>query len=177
MIRSERESRLAPVVLFVYKRLEHARRTLETPLRNPELADSPFTVFCDGPRTEADRAAMENTRAVIRELAPSHTRVVERDRNNGLANSIIAGVSRLCEEYGRVIVIEDDLRVSPVLLRYFNKALDAYADEEKVMHISGYMFPVTRTLPSAFFIMKPAVGDGLPGRGHGENSNPILLLS
>ena len=69
--------------------------------------------------------------------------VVERSRNLGLANSIIEGVTRLCTERGRVIVVEDDLTVSRHFLEYMNQALDRYADDERVMQVSGYMFPVS----------------------------------
>ena len=68
-----------------------------------------------------------------------------------MKNSIIAGVTQACEEHGRVIVLEDDLLLSPVALRYFNAALDRYADDPRVMHVSGYMFPVRKRLPPAFF--------------------------
>ena len=61
--------------------------------------------------------------------------------------------SRLCTEHGRVIVLEDDIVVSPIFLNYMNAALDKYIDEPKVMQISGNMFPVSHpeTLPETFF--------------------------
>jgi hypothetical protein len=52
---------------------------------------------------------------------------------------------------GRAIVLEDDLVLSPGFLDYMNAALDMYADDSKVMHVSGYMFPVQRRLPETFF--------------------------
>ena len=81
-------------------------------------------------------------RNVVRELAPAHATIIERQANLGLDRSVVAGVSELCQRHGRVIVLEDDLEVAPDFLRYMNAALDQYADDERVMQVSGYQFPV-----------------------------------
>ena len=72
------------------------------------------------------------------------TTMIESAENRGLAKSIIAGVGELCEKYGRVIVVEDDLAVSSSFLAYMNAALDRYAGNDQVFQVSGYMFPVDR---------------------------------
>jgi hypothetical protein len=68
--------------------------------------------------------------------------LIERPTNWGLARSVIAGVSEVCESHGRVIVLEDDLVVSRYFLDYMNDALNRYESEERVMQISAHMFPV-----------------------------------
>jgi hypothetical protein len=79
--------------------------------------------------------------------------VLERDENLGLAQSIVSGVSELCEKYSRAIVIEDDLILSPRFLDFMIRALDAYENEANVYQVSGYMFPLEHPpLPSAFFL-------------------------
>lgn len=142
-------TRLAPLAVFVYKRVEHTRRMLQSLCANPDFIRSPVTVYCDGPKDEGDRVAVEETRRLVRALAPK-ARIVARNENFGLARSIIAGVTENCAEYGRVIVCEDDLLFSPFALDYFNDALDFYAAQERVMHVSGYMYPVRHQLPPAF---------------------------
>ena len=93
----------------------------------------------------------------MRELIKSITgfkevTIIERKENFGLANSIISGVSKLVTEYGKVIVFEDDLLSSIYTLQYFNEALAKYANEEKVMHIGAYMYPLKgNNLPETFF--------------------------
>jgi len=112
-------------------------------LKNPEFSSSPVHIYCDGPRNAADLADIEASRRVVRQLAPKHAVILEREANLGLDKSIISGVSELCERYGRVIVIEDDLEVAPGFLEYMNKALSAYENKPEVMQISGYMYPVS----------------------------------
>ncbi|HEX6979718.1 MAG TPA: methyltransferase domain-containing protein [Alphaproteobacteria bacterium] len=141
--------RLAPLAIFVYKRPKHTRRMLESLRANPDFARSHVTVYCDGPKNDAERSAVDETRRVVEQLAP-HARIVARETNMGLAKSIITGVTELCAAHGRVIVCEDDLVFTPFALDYFNDALDFYAEQERVMHIAGYVRPARGPLPAAF---------------------------
>ena len=140
-----------PIALFVYKRPEHTRKTLESLIENAEFSDSPLYVFCDGARHEKDIPLIQETRKVIRSYKLENVTIIEREENMGLANSIIAGVTELCNKYGRVIVVEDDLYLSSYFLKYMNTALDTYEEYDEVMHIAGYMFPVRGQLPDTFF--------------------------
>jgi GT2 family glycosyltransferase len=141
----------AAMAIFVYKRPEHARRMLRSVLQNPLALHSPMHIFCDGPRGEHEAGAVAQARAAVRELAPAHARVVEHERNLGLAGSVVAGVTEVTREHGEAIIIEDDLELSPFALEYFNAGLRRYRDEERVMHLAGYMYPVRKALPEAFF--------------------------
>jgi len=129
-----------PIALFAYKRPELTRTTLDALRANPEFEASPLFVYCDGPKSEADAALVETTRAAVRSYRLRNAVLVERESNLGLANSIIAGVTELCEKYGAVIVLEDDLLISRSFLDYMNKALTRYADDDRVMEIAGHTF-------------------------------------
>ena len=136
------QDNLAPIALFTFKRPEHTRRTLESLAGNPEFNSSPLYIFCDGARREDERAAVEASREVVRGWNHPNKKIIEASKNLGLANSIIAGVTRLCDEYGKVIVMEDDLLVSPVFLDYMNNSLDQYRENEEVFQVTGHMWPV-----------------------------------
>ncbi len=146
-------SDLAPIILFVYNRPEHTRRTLQSLLNN-ELADkSDLFVYCDGPKSLVDLDAVEKVRNYVKEIVGfSSVEIIERSENFGLAHSIIEGVTDIVNRFGRVIVLEDDVVTSQCFLRYINDALRKYQFAEKVMHISGYMFPIDSDgLPETFF--------------------------
>ena len=135
-------SEWAPIALFIYKRPEHTRRTILSLQACEGFDESPIYVFADGAKTEADEAAVQATRAVARELLGGRAVFVDRERNGGLAYSIIAGTTQLCDQYGKVVTIEDDLVFSPHFLRFLNRGLQQYQDELRVMQICGYMFDV-----------------------------------
>jgi len=132
----------APIALFVYKRPEHARRVIMSLRACDGVESSPIHVFADGPKSEAEIPAVEATRAVARDLLGGTAVFVEQDRNRGLANSIIASTTEICDRFGRVIVVEDDLVVARSFLRFLNAGLERYRDEPRVMQVSGHMFDV-----------------------------------
>jgi len=144
---------LAPIALFVYNRPEHTRRTISYLQKNLFADESRLFIFSDGPKTEADRVKVEQVRQLLKEVSGfKSVKVEERKENLGLANSVIAGVTKLVNEYDKVIVFEDDLLSSPYTLQYFNESLSRYAKEEKVMHVGAYMYNLpSKQLPETFF--------------------------
>jgi hypothetical protein len=143
----------APIGLFVYNRPWHARRTVEALQRNHGAGGHDLVVFCDGARSDRDRAAVEEVRAFVRTIGGFRSVAVrERVANRGLAGSIIDGVGELLAAYGRVIVVEDDLVTSPHFLAYMDQALELYAGDEAVASIHGYIYPLDADLPETFFL-------------------------
>lgn len=138
----------APIALFTYNRPQHTLETLQFLMANPGFAASPLHVFSDGPKYSDDMPKIMAVRQAVRNLNLPNLTLHEREANVGLFQSIVSGVSALCEQDGRVIVIEDDLRVAPYFLNYMNTALDRYADAEQVMQVSGYMFPADLATPN-----------------------------
>jgi hypothetical protein len=143
MIEEKRGMDFAPIALFVYNRPDHARRTLDALLNNPEAKDSDLFVFSDGPKNDEAVPMVERVRWELRRISGFRSvSITERECNLGLAASIITGVTRLCRDFGRVIVLEDDLLVAPRFLEFMNLVLERYCDEPRVMQVSGYMYPV-----------------------------------
>ncbi|MEO6148958.1 MAG: sugar transferase [Mucilaginibacter sp.] len=144
---------LAPIALFVHNRPEHTRRTLNYLQKNLLADESRLFIYSDAPKTEADKAKVEQVRQLAKAITGfKSVKVISRKHNLGLAMSIIDGVTQLVNDYGKVIVFEDDLLSSQHTLQYFNEALTKYAEEEKVMHIGAYMFGLQdKALPQTFF--------------------------
>jgi hypothetical protein len=133
----------APILFFTYKRPDHTRQALQSLAQNEGSQESELFIFCDAPKRAEDEEAVRQVREVIRtQQWCGKVHIIERETNMGCANSIISGVTEICEKYGRVIVLEDDLVLSPFFLDYMNRALDLYEDNPQVMQISGHMFPV-----------------------------------
>lgn len=134
---------MTPLAIFAFRRPEHLRRLLASVAACLRLDECAIAIYCDGPCGPDDAVAIEATRVVAREWASAHgARVVECSENAGLARSIVGEVTALCAQHGRVIVLEDDLEVSPDFLRFMLAALDYYEDAGEVLQVSGYMFPV-----------------------------------
>ncbi|WGL63768.1 glycosyltransferase [Pseudomonas sp. CW003PS] len=134
---------LVPVILFVYNRPWHTRQTIDS-LKKNELADSTeLIVFSDAPKNEKAESQVKEVRDYLKTIEGfKSVKIIEREHNWGLAASIIDGVTEVVNEYGKVIVLEDDIVTSPVFLQYMNQALDFYADKKDIWHISGWSYPI-----------------------------------
>jgi len=143
----------APVALFVYNRPWHTRQTVEALLANTESSDTALYVFSDAPKNAEATELVAEVRAFIRGITGfKSVCLIERESNFGLAKSIIDGVTRVCDEHGRVVVMEDDLVTSPYFLRFMNEGLEKYSDDSRVISIHGYNYPVEHSLPETFFL-------------------------
>ncbi|MCC5931186.1 MAG: FkbM family methyltransferase [Cyclobacteriaceae bacterium] len=143
---------LAPIILFVYNRYEHTNHTLVALKANRLIHESELIIYSDGPKTPKDFDAVEKVRKLIKNIDwVKNLVIIERASNMGLADNIVEGVTKTLEKYSKAIILEDDIITSSGFLEYMNSALDLYETEEKVMHISGYMFPVKGKLPNTFF--------------------------
>lgn len=137
-----RPGQYAPLALFVYRRRDAACRVLEALERCYGFAETPVTIFSDAARTQDVAREVADVRAAIRSRLRPNVRLVEQRQNQGLANSVIAGVSALVASHRRAIVLEDDLLPAPTMLQWFNAALDRFADEQRVMQVGAHMFDV-----------------------------------
>ncbi len=133
---------MAPIALFVYRRDRHLARTLDALEACDGFGASRLFVFSDGPKKPEQAAEIEAVRALVRGRNLLNLTLIEAETNQGLARSIIAGVGRLCRDYGRTIVLEDDLILHPAALLWFNAALDRFADDEAVVQVAAYQFRV-----------------------------------
>ena len=103
----------------------------------------------------SDDATQSNTPSLNREGRGESFKsvtIIEREKNWGLANSLIAGITEIVNKYGRVIVVEDDLIFSPYFLQFMNDALEKYKDEDRVASISAFLNPIDCKAPETFFL-------------------------
>lgn len=144
---------LAPITIFSYKRLDVLKSLVQSLLLNSLASQSNLIVYSDGPKTEDDRLLVEACREYIQNLKGfSSVRLISRDANLGLSKSIISGVTEVLRDYDKIIVLEDDLVVSPYFLKFMNDALVKYNCNENVISIHGYVYPVKNILPETFFL-------------------------
>lgn len=139
---------LAPIIVFCYNRPWHVEQTLEALSRN-ELADqSTLYIYCDGPKEDASAEQRRKIAAVRQTVRKrqwcKEVHIVEAEKNKGLANSIISGVTDVVNLHGKVFVLEDDLVSSPYMLRFVNKALDYYMEYAGVFSISVNRPPLSK---------------------------------
>ena len=143
----------APIALFTYNRADHTHQAVESLLRNAEAKDTDLFIFSDGPKNEKATEGVKANREFIRTITGFKSiTIIEREKNWGLAKNLIEGITKINDEFGRVIVVEDDLVLSPFFLRYMNDGLERYEHDERVASISAFLNPVDGDIPNTFFL-------------------------
>lgn len=143
----------APITIFAYNRPTHLRQTIDALKKNLLADQSDLFIYADGSKSLNDLNSVNDVRTYIKTIAGfKSVTIIERDRNYGLSVSIIEGVSEIINRYGKVIVLEDDLVTSPYYLKFINEALNMYENDEDVISVQGYVYPLRNNPPDYFFI-------------------------
>jgi hypothetical protein len=132
---------LAPIVLFVYNRPWHTQQTIKALQKNELADDSEIFIYSDAPKNESALKKVTEVREYIKTITGFKTiTIIERESNWGLAASIIEGVTQIINQYGKIIVLEDDLITSPYFLQFMNQSLETFKDRDDIFSITGFSF-------------------------------------
>ena len=140
---------LAPILVFCYNRPDHLKQTIEALKGNALASLSRLFIFSDGSKGEHDRERVAEVRRYIHTVEGfGKISVAESERNRGLSRSVIEEVTGVVNEYGKVIVLEDDLVTTPDFLTVMNRLLDAYQPRRNIFSVTAYAPPIR--VPSGY---------------------------
>lgn len=148
------DDNLTPIVLFVYNRPWHTQQTVEALQKNELARESELFIYSDAPKNNNATTKVNEVRDYIKTIDGfKKITIIERDKNWGLANSVIDGVTKIVNEYGKIIVLEDDLVTSPYFLKFMNESLKKYKSQSNVYSITGYSFTdEIKNMDSTYFL-------------------------
>jgi hypothetical protein len=131
----------APIIIFSYRR--EINKLIKSLLKNKEAKSSDLFIFSDGFKSQIDKQDVLNVRISLKKIIGfKSTKIFESKKNNGLSSSIIKGVKLIINNFGKAIILEDDLIVSKYFLQYMNKSLNIFQDRKDIWSISGYGPPL-----------------------------------
>jgi hypothetical protein len=170
---------LAPICLFVYNRYSSLKKTIES-LQNNELVNkSNLYIFSDGAKSNNEIEAISQVRNYVKTINGfAKIEIIERAENYGLAKNIIDGVTKIVHEYGKIIVLEDDLVTGKYFLKFMNDALELYENNLDVISINGYSYFKSKGSEDTYFLKTADnLGWGTWDRGWKifEDNGQILL--
>lgn len=156
----------APVIVFAYNRKDMLEKTLMYLEKNDLASETDVFIFADGSKGEIDRDAVRAVHSYLtawknqNDFRSVHLEL--RTENQGLAKSVIGGVTKVLAQYDRIIVVEDDLVTSSDFLVYMNQALDYFATDSRVWSVSGYVpeLDVLKKYPHDVFLYPRACSWG-----------------
>lgn len=133
------------ILVTGYLRPFHLHLCLKYLSKNTIFDKFPKFISIDGPASECDIALGEEVRKVTENFARKHRNIelLFNEGNKGLGKSILDAVDNVFERYKSIIVIEDDLLLSPFALEFFEWGLRNYEGQHRVGSISGFSLPLS----------------------------------
>ena len=135
----------APVMIPTLCRSEHFIRCVESLKRNSWAEYTDMYIALDYPAKDEH---WNGYREICSYLEKSDFtmfaffHVIKRETNYGSGKNSREMREYLFQRYDCVIRTDDDVEFSPNFLEYMDKALERYRDDDKVIAVSGYSYPV-----------------------------------
>ena len=131
----------APIIVFAFNRFNSLKACIESLLANSEALESNLIVFVDGPRCgkNSEVAKVDLVKDYVKSIVGFKSLTYYfSDVNLGLGPSVIEGVSKVVSNYGKAIIVEDDLILGKNFLSFMNQGLNLYEKEKMIFSICGY---------------------------------------
>jgi hypothetical protein len=147
---------LAPIALFCHTRVDHLTKTIQALQRNDLANETNLVIYSDSWNAQSDKSRVLAVRSYLSTVTGfKSVEIINRDRNYGLKNSIISGITEILRKYPKVIVLEDDIETSKYFIRFMNEGLDRYLDDSKIWQISGWSYPIFKSgIAGSYFHQK-----------------------
>lgn len=141
-------NKIYPIILLAYNRPWHTEQVLNA-LQQCELANkSTLYIYIDGLKqgaNETDIAKHTDVIAVAKKMQwCAEVKVHVAEQNRGCRYGPIFGISEVLNSHEAVVILEDDIVVSPYFLRFMNASLNYYKNYQSVFSISGFNLPEKR---------------------------------
>lgn len=128
------------IILFVYNRPVSTQKVLDSLKANNIKS---LYIFQDGLKEGSSADGWNETSRLIHAIDWCETKIFVSETNKGLAQSIIDGVTAILSTEEAVIVIEDDCVLHQDYIHFMECCFEQYRDNQSVMAISGYRWPIT----------------------------------
>lgn len=126
------------IVIFCFNRPQAIKRMLVSLRECPEIDRLPIFFCIDGARNDDEAKLVAEVVSIAEAFEHSNKAIYQRPTNQGLRSSLVKGISDVLLLYESVIVLEDDLELSPLAIDYFLRALSRYQNAQQIVSVCGY---------------------------------------
>lgn len=136
----------APVLLVTLNRYKHLSRCIDSLRKNKMAKDTDLYIGLDYP---PDQRYEEGYRLVKKYLEKEITgfhkvNIIKQLSNKGVYGNSLELKNAAYEKYDKYIYSEDDNEFSPNYLEYMNRCFEKYENDDTILAVSGYNYPIER---------------------------------
>lgn len=129
---------IPPIALFTYNRPEKTKQVLQA-IKYQGVER--IYVYCDGARNdEEDRLLVQKNIEIVKAFPFEDKKVIVAEKNKGLANSIIDGITNTFKFEKELIILEDDCLPFDQMLNFMSENLANWSKHKDIFSISAYHF-------------------------------------
>lgn len=149
----------APIYIPTLCRYEHFKQCIESLAQCEGASETEVYVALDYPAKYAHREGYEKIKAylaAVGNMTFKNLHVHKRDRNYGLGLHGNSAAMRdyIIERYDRYIISEDDNVFASNFLVYMNTCFEKYKDDQDVIAVCGYSYPVDWDVSEGATVLK-----------------------
>ena len=120
------------------------------------IENAKLIIYSDGAKSGNDQNRIDEVRIIVKNIKFCRdVQIIERDKNYGLAKSIIEGVTEQFRNFNSLIILEDDMEFGSYFLRYMSDALQLYDECSQVGQVVGFSGQNSKNLPETYFLKEP----------------------
>lgn len=135
----------APVLIPTLNRLEHLKKCISSLQNNPLARYTDLYIALDYPPNDTYMDGYIKVKDYLEHGIDGfrHVTVTIRPYNYYYSHGNLGTmIGELYATYDRIIVLEDDIEVSPDFLYFMNSMLDLYKDDNRIRMISSFAYPI-----------------------------------
>ena len=137
----------APVIIITLNRINHLKRCIESLQKNSYAKYTDLYIGLDYPPSsqyvEGYNKILEYLNSDIQGF--HRVIIVRQTENKGPFHNFVELEKKVYEQHDRFIYTEDDNEFSANFLEYMDKCLDIYEDDESILAVSGYSYPIEKS--------------------------------
>ena len=138
-----------PIVLFVYKRANHLKRTLNSLKKEKKIKKIYF--FCDGPKDSSslkEKKEIAKCLNLVNKVKWAKKTVVIQKKNIGLRKSLFVSTKYVFFKYKHefAVFLEDDNVILPGFYDFMNLCSKKFKNNKKVFSVTGYNYLLKKNL-------------------------------
>lgn len=129
----------APVLIFVYDRFNHLKNAVESLIKCPEAQNTEIFIASDMTSEKEKEFQINEIRDYIGSIKEfKKVTPIFFDKNVGIEHSWHYSLDLVFKKHDSIIILEDDIEVSPLFLRFINQGLNYYKNNPNIFSICGF---------------------------------------
>lgn len=141
----ELKNQTAAVIIPTLNRLEHLRTTLESLKNCIQANQTDVYIGLDYPPSDKYQSGYEKVKSYLEKEDFNCFRsfnIFKREENFGLFRNMCELRNYVMQTHDTFITMQDDIEVSKNFLVYINEALECYKNDDNIVAVSGYSYPL-----------------------------------